>query len=197
MLNPFLLSEQAEWADRLRSGNETAFADIYRHYWSSLYAAAYNHVRSRDVAEELVQELFATLWLKRDRLTIQTSLTGYLHTTLRHQIYDYFDKQTVRQRVHEDLFLHHERSSYTTDQAVAYDELQTHLADAVGQLPQPAQTVFRLSRYDHLSTQAIAGQLALSPKMVEYHLTRALKLLRGQLNELIALVLLLTPLLRH
>ncbi len=192
MLTPLPISGQADWADRLRSGDEAAFGLVYRHYWSSLYAAAYNHVRSRDVAEELVQELFATLWLKREQLAVHTSLQGYLHTAMRHQIYDYFDKQMVRQRVHADLVTHHETGSYTTDQAIAYDELQTHLADAVGQLPEPAQTVFRLSRYEHLSTQAIAQQLALSPKMVEYHLTRALKLLRGQLKELITFFLLIT-----
>ena len=197
MFNQIASTEQADWFDRLRSGDETAFNLIYRHFWSSLYSAAYNHVRSREIAEEFVQDLFATLWLKRAQLTVHTSLSAYLHTAIRHQVYDYFDKQTVRQRAHEALLLTHETGSYTTDQTIAYDELTTHLTDAIGKLPQPAQAIFRLSRYEYLSTQAIAQRLDLSPKMVEYHLTRALKILRGQLKELIALMLLLAPLLKH
>ena len=181
--------DESDQLNELRLGDEAAFREIYQQYWPTLYSAAYNHVRSREVAEELVQDLFASLWLKREQLTIHTSLQGYLHTALRHQIYDYIDKQAVRQRVHEDLFHQQDDVSYITEQTVAYDELHAHLTDAVGQLPQPAQTVFRLSRYDHLSTQAIARQLDLSPKMVEYHLTRALKLLRGQLKELITVLL--------
>lgn len=139
----------------------------------------------------MVQDLFATLWLKREQLTVHTSLRGYLHMAMRHQIYDYIDKQTVRQRAHDDLFFQSEGVSHATEQTVGYDDLQTHLNDAVGKLPQPAQTVFRLSRYEFLSTQAIAEQLDVSPRMVEYHLTRALKLLRGQLKELITGFLLL------
>lgn len=146
------------------------------------------------MAEELVQDLFANLWLKRGQLTVHTSLRGYLHTALRHQIYDHIDKQTVRQRVHEAILNQHPSGSYDTDEAIAYTELQNHLSDAVGQLPEPTQSVFRLSRFDHLTTQAIAQRLNLSPKMVEYHLTKALKLLRGQLKELISILLLLISL---
>lgn len=188
MVNQAVQSDGADWPARLRAGDEAVFGLIYRQYWSSLYSAAYNHVRSREIAEELVQDLFATLWMKREQLTVHTSLGGYLHTAIRHQIYDYIDKQTVRQRVHEELVYRHEPTGNTTDQAVAFDELQTHLTDAVGQLPQPAQTVFRLSRYEYQSTRAIAQQLNLSPKMVEYYLTRALKLLRSQLRELITVL---------
>lgn len=194
MSNQVSSVEQVEWLHGLRLGDETAFNLIYRAYWSSLYTAAYNHVRSREAAEELVQELFTALWLKRETLTVHSSLGGYLHTAIRNQIYDYIDKQRVRQRVHEDLFHQHESASFVTDQAIAYDELQMQLTNAIGQLPQPAQAVFRLSRYEYLSTKVIAQQLNLSPKMVEYHLTRALKLLRSQLKELITILLLMTSL---
>lgn len=194
MFNQSSTFEETDWADRLRLSDETAFALIYRSYWATLYAAAYNHLRSREMAEELVQDLFANLWLKRGQLTVHTSLRGYLHTALRHQIYDHIDKQTVRQRVHEAILNQHPSGSYDTDEAIAYTELQNHLSDAVGQLPEPTQSVFRLSRFDHLTTQAIAQRLNLSPKMVEYHLTKALKLLRGQLKELISILLLLISL---
>lgn len=189
MFSNELQPDETNWLNGLRLSDKNAFRQLYQHYWSSLYSAAYNHVRSREVAEDMVQDLFATLWLKREQLTVHTSLRGYLHTAMRHQIYDYIDKQTVRQRVHQDISTQNEGISHTTEQMVGYDDLQTHLTDAVGQLPQPAQTIFRLSRYEYLSTQAIAEQLNLSPKMVEYHLTRALKLLRGQLKELITILL--------
>ena len=181
---------EEQWLERIKADDESAFQDVYGQYWSGLYNAAYNHIRSREVAEEMVQDLFATFWLKRALITIHTSLQAYLYTALRHQIYDYFDKQAVRQRAYEQLAYLDADTSHITEQTVDYDALQERLCQAVEHLSQPTQTVFRLSRYEYLSIAEIAGQLNLSSKAVEYHLTKALKFLRGQLREFIAILLL-------
>lgn len=182
---------ESTWLTQLRAGDERAFTQIYQQYWSSIYTVTYNHVRDQAIAEELVQDLFANLWLKRADLTIHTSLRGYLFTAIRNQIYDYLDKKTVRQRVHSQLYDQQEEGVSSTEEVCNFNELTTHLSTAVERLPDTAREVFSLSRYQYLTTREIARQLNLSPKTVEYHLSRALRLLRVQLKDYILLVVLL------
>lgn len=191
MVDPNSLTTETAWLTKLREGDESAFTQIYQQYWSALYAVTYNHLRDRAIAEELVQDLFANLWLKRADLTIHTSLRGYLFTAIRHQIYDYIDKQAVRQRVHSQLQTQEQAGIYSTEETLDFNELVSHLGSAVDQLPQTAQQVFFLSRYQYLSNREIAQRLNLSPKTVEYHLSRALRLLRLQLKDFILLLAIL------
>nr|WP_295922305.1 RNA polymerase sigma-70 factor [uncultured Dyadobacter sp.] len=172
----------------LKSGNEAAFRKIYEKFWSPLYAAAYNHIRDRVMAEEMVQELFTKLWLKRDQLTIHTSLQAYLYKSIRHLIYDYIDKQQVRQRVHEEILSRGSEVSHMTEETLDFRELELRLAEAVDELPQPAQAVFRMSRQEYLSPKEIAGRLNVSSKAVEYHLTRALRILRLRLKDFVLFI---------
>ncbi|MGV3559297.1 RNA polymerase sigma-70 factor [Larkinella arboricola] len=188
MADHYSSNSEAGWLARLREGDESAFTAIYRQYWSSMYAVTYNHVRDRATAEELVQDLFANLWIKRADLSIHTSLRGYLFTAIRNQIYDYLDKQTVRQRVHSQLYHTKQEAVYNTEELVSFNELSNNLSMAVERLPATARKVFFLSRYQFLSTREIAQRLNLSPKTVEYHLSQALRLLRGQLKDYILLL---------
>ncbi|KAA0992076.1 RNA polymerase sigma-70 factor [Dyadobacter aurulentus] len=180
--------DQNELLAGLKAGSEAMFKRIYQQYWSPLYAVAYNHVRDRMVAEEMVQELFTRLWLKRDQINIHSSLQAYLYKAIRHQVYDYIDKQQVRQRVHEEILSQSTEANYLTDETLDFQELQSQLAEAVDELPQPAQAVFRMSRQEYLSLNEIAGRLNVSSKAVEYHLTRALRILRFRLKDFVLLI---------
>jgi len=172
----------------LKAGDEAVFRRIYEQYWSPLYTVAYNHLRDRVMAEEMVQELFTRLWLKRDQITIHTSLQAYLYKSIRHQIYDHIDMQQVRERVHQELFDGRITGTYATDEMLDFHELQSRLAEAVNELPQLAQAVFKMSRQEYLSLKEIAGRLNVSSKAVEYHLTRALRILRFRLKDFVLFI---------
>ncbi|SDG19698.1 RNA polymerase sigma-70 factor, ECF subfamily [Dyadobacter soli] len=172
----------------LKAENEAAFRKIYEKFWSPLYAVAYNHVRDRAVAEEMVQELFTKLWLKRDQLTIHTSLQAYLYQSVRHMVYDYIDMQQVRRRVHEEILSQGSEITHLTEETLDFQELQLRLAQAVDELPQPAQAVFKMSRQEYLSLKEIAGRLNVSSKAAEYHLTRALRILRLRLKDFVLIM---------
>ncbi|WP_051663946.1 RNA polymerase sigma-70 factor [Dyadobacter crusticola] len=181
--------EQDALISDLKAGNEAVFRRIYEQYWTPLYAVAYNHLRDRVMAEEMVQELFTKLWLKRDQISIHSSLQAYLYKAIRNQIYDYIDKQQVRERVHQELYEQGIEGKYLTDETLDFDELQSRLAEAIEELPQPAQAVFRMSRQEYLSLREIADRLNVSSKVVEYHLTRALRILRFRLKDFVLFML--------
>ena len=70
----------------LSKGDEYAFEEIFNRYWFRLYAAAYKRVHHRELAEEIIQDLFTVLWSKRNSVHIHTSLKAYLFTSVRNMV---------------------------------------------------------------------------------------------------------------
>ncbi|MBW3128323.1 MULTISPECIES: RNA polymerase sigma factor [Hymenobacter] len=182
------ISDDAALVQALSDGDARAFAEIYERYWWQLFSTAQRKLGSREAAEELVQDLFTALWQKRASSQIE-KLPHYLNKALQYRIIDYLRVRTTHAgylsyRQAQPLAL--DRS---TEEVVAADDLSVALAESITQLPESTREVFRLSRLEHQSVAEIADQLHLSPKTVEYHLTRALKLLRVRLKDFLTLLL--------
>ncbi|GAB3989443.1 RNA polymerase sigma-70 factor [Spirosoma daeguense] len=172
----------------LEGGDRDAFAEIYSRYWSLLYRLAYQKLRSRETAEELVQDLFVSIWTKRNQTTIR-ELRPYLLTALRFSIINHIESL----RVHERFVTYYESFLSQTDTEPADELALQDLTDAVERslqtLPEKSQQVFRMSRFEYLTIPEIAQHLGLSEKAVEYHLTRALRVVRENLRDTGALIL--------
>jgi RNA polymerase sigma-70 factor (ECF subfamily) len=175
----------------LRVGDRGAFTRIYDRFWGKLYAVAYNYTRSREAAQEVVQEVFVGLWLKRERLEIRQSLEKYLYAAVKFQIYDALDKQRSAQRYAEFAAHALPVGEETTAQHVAFAETSELLETQVAAFPETTRRVFVLSRVEGWPVARIAHTLELSPKAVEYHLTKAIKLLRLRLATWLWVALLL------
>jgi len=186
-----ILKDVHAWTEFLHNGSEEAFGVIYRQYWSSLYSAAYNYTRSRETAQEIVQEVFVKLWLRRKQLQVTTEAKAYLLGATRNKVYDHFDRLAVEQKHAAFLARHTPVSAHETDQQLAYAELSELVERQINALPSKTRDVFRLSRMEGLSIAEIARQLRISSKGVEYHLSKALKHLRHHLTELLMLLLLI------
>jgi DNA-directed RNA polymerase specialized sigma24 family protein len=76
-----------ELTDLLKSGDSQACAEIYHRYHASLYIHAFKRLQLREECRDLVQELFTTLWVKRQEITFKTTLSGYLYASIRNKIF--------------------------------------------------------------------------------------------------------------
>lgn len=185
MVNGLPNTPCSAWSDAqltasLTQGSRDAFAEIYERYWSPLYRVAYQKLRVQEVAEELVQDLFVSVWQKRELLIIN-QLKSYLFSALRFSIIDHIRTLTVHERFVAYYEAFASDTDYQTENALALHDLTEAVERSLQTLPDKSQTVFRLSRFEHLTIPEIAQRLDLSEKAVEYHLTRALTALRGQL----------------
>lgn len=165
----------------LREGSREAFAEIYERYWKSLLAIAYSHSRNKTIAEEIVQEVFISLWNRRKGLRID-NIGAYLATAVRLSVF----KQYVRQKRRAQIV---EQAAALT--GVVWDEekihtrfLQQQINGIVETLPEKCRLVFRLSRAEGLSMREIACSMGISEKTAEAHLTKALKELKLKLRSL-------------
>jgi RNA polymerase sigma-70 factor (family 1) len=161
---------------------EKDFERIYNMLWSKLYRLAYSYFRDRTMAQEITQDVFVKLWLKRDSLDGITDLEAYLFKSIKNKIYDQFDKLASKEKLEKNVGLQLIEETCSTEEELEYSETFQIINNEIDRLPNTTKTIFRLSRFEKYTNAEIAGQLHLSGKAVEYHITRALKQLRLRLN---------------
>lgn len=170
----------SQLAHGIRKGNATAFDELFRKYYSLLCDSVLRIVKSHDAAEDIVQEVFARLWIDRAEWYPDISVRGYLHKAVRNTALNYMKHLHVVTNWSES-----QPETFGGDVAeeVANRELLTTLQQAIQLLPEGSRTIFLLNREEGLTYAEIANVLSISPKTVETQMGRALKALRKHVLE--------------
>lgn len=165
----------------LRLGDDAAFTEIYNRYWERLLAVGYFYTKDKQAAEDIVHEVMMGLWARRSDVVIQ-SLSAYLGTAVKFAVF----KSIVRDRRRRDLLQHVGQTEFAEDIEKKLDArfLADLMQGEIETLPEKTRLVFIYSREEELSVKEIANKMDLSPKAVEYHITKALKTLRDSLKKI-------------
>lgn len=181
--------DQSVLVNRLRAGDVEAFTEIYNHYTGKAIDWAYNVLEDREKAKDIAQDVLLWLWVNRDKLKPDTHLNNFIYGSVRHAVLNVIRHGKVKARVFDQA----EKRIWgetTTENMVLQRELQQKLRDAIAELPELAQEVYRLSREEHLTYQEIADRLSLrDAKAVENQLGRAMKKIRNSLGDFLPLIL--------
>lgn len=168
----------------LKISDEFAYKEIYLRYWRRLYYAAVSKTNSKEVAEDLVQSVFADLWDRREQHTIGNT-AAYLERAIKYQVINYI-KAAISKRTQYTGFGEMQKTEENpADLPLLVQELNAAIDKAINQLPQKTQTIFRLSRFEKHSNKDISRIMHLSEKAVEYHITQSLRSLRFFLRDFI------------
>lgn len=172
---------------RLQENEEEALTIIYKEYWEIMYLAAYNLVKDKSVCEDIVQEVFISLWQRRAKIQIKVSLKSYLYTSTVYKVYDHFSKN--KKMLKDELFDNFENKIETSnpETKLMHEELIYHLDSIVDSLPDKCREVYKLSRENMLSNKEIAEQLNISQRTVEGHISKALKILKESLGVAVSI----------
>jgi len=173
----------------IQADHEAAFKELYCRYWKHLYAFAFNRVRSREVAEEIVQDFLTNFWLNRHKLHIQTSFDGYIYTSIKNLVLNYFAREARKSHMLENIGASMSALDNSTEEVIMLHELRSVITREVSQLPVKCRSVFELSRLENKSNKEIAQTLGISEKTVEGHLSKAIKRLRISLNMLAVVII--------
>jgi len=174
-------AERRELVERLRAGDQAAFETIFRTHYASLAEYAKGLVRSRDAAEDVVQEVFVALWTQRERLTSPDNLLAYLYRSVRNRGLNFLRHQrlvTVWQSRQADL---DPPEAPPADRETERAEINHAIKQAAAGLSPRCKEVFELSRERGLTYPQIAETLGISVKTVETLMSRALKAVRVRL----------------
>lgn len=160
----------------LRSGDESAFTEIYNRYWEKLLAIGFYYTHDKQSAEDIVHNVMMSLWFRKTQVEIH-SLQAYLATAVKFAVF----KAIARDKKRRDILAGNLSDPYSMDIEDKLEArfLQEYLHGTVESLPEKTKLIFNYSRVNELSTIEIAKKMDLSPKAVEYHITKALRSLRN------------------
>jgi RNA polymerase sigma-70 factor, ECF subfamily len=185
-------------ADAVRAGDEASFEALFRLYSKRLFLFAERMVRSREVAEDLVADVFVRIWERRAEWELRGSMKSYLYTATRNRALTHLEQQRVWDRAHRDARAEGRppglgRPPPAADVALHDRELGEAIAAAIERLPERTREAFVLHRQHGLSYAEVAQTMGIAPRTVEVLIRRALKALRAHLGHLLLLLVTALP----
>lgn len=164
-------------------GDQSAYQFLFHHYWDAIYSTALMFTKSPELSEDLSQDIFARIWLKREKLAEVEQFDGYLFITARNLIFDHLRKK-VFSGGYDDYFQEYFRdAALSPDQKLEFKEFEKSVQQAIEELPAQQQAAFRLSRFQGLSHEEIARQMGISKATVKSYIVRSIVTLRKILNH--------------
>lgn len=179
-------------------GDNKAFEYIFKTYFGYLLNYSRQILKDSDVAEEIVESTFLTLWENRNQITLETSLKSYLFKSVYNNCLNYLKHQQVKERY--VLYFKHHVPTDESGNIISTDypfsqmmekELDDIITKAINNLPVQCREIFVMSRYKHLKNEEIAQKLNLSVNTVRTQISRALAKLRDELKDYLPYILFL------
>ncbi|SEP29874.1 RNA polymerase sigma-70 factor [Mucilaginibacter sp. OK283] len=167
--------------DLIRTDDRGAFTELYNRYWDKTYAVALHRLDDEHEAEEVVQEVFLSIWQRRATLQLTHTVATYLSVAVKYKVINHLAKQHRRQLQHDELTITSPVVADSTADWLHEKELRQLLEKTVSQLPEKCRIVFLLSRDENKTYAEIAAELNISQKTVEAHMSKALRELRETL----------------
>ena len=188
-----------ELSTLLVTGDEKAFKIVFDRHYQQLLRFSVSYTNDIYAAENIVQESFILLWENKLELDADSNLHAFLIKVVKLKTWNYVEKQrrraAIERNLYNDLVRELDLKLYTLDSvntsSLYISEIEHIIQDSLQTLPEQTQTIFKLSRQEYLSNKEIAGKINLSEKTVEYHITKALKLLRTELSDYLKILLML------
>jgi RNA polymerase sigma-70 factor (ECF subfamily) len=165
----------------LQQSDSTAFQELYTRYWRKLYFLAHKRLKSAEAAEEIVQNVFLTLWRKRKTLQIE-ALAPYLAAVTRYAVYHFLAAE--KKRLANEAVAGR-RSLGVVPAVLLIDDKQLLeiVKQQANELPERCRLVFIYNKLEDQTLPEVAQRLNISVKTAEAHLTKALRLIRAKLKD--------------
>ncbi len=169
------LPDNVKLISSVKDGERKAFDILFKNYSQRIYRFAFSYLKSKEDAEEIVQEVFIKLWDRRESLRIDLQISSFLFTIAYNSILNQIRKtkngiKAIAAKKSEQP-IHH----LHVEEELVFAEYQHHAQVAISSLPPQRKKIFMLSREQHLSYSEIARELKISPRTVEVHISQALK----------------------
>lgn len=167
----------------LREGSKDAYQLLFNRYAPRIFAFAKSYLKSREDAEELLQELFLKIWEIRATLDDSKNIKSLLFKICINLIYDFIRRKNIEHAYLAFAGQNDQSNSDSTWHEVIYQDMLNHLNKLVDTMPDQRRLIFRLSKEEGLTNDEIAMRLQLSKRTVENQLYRAISFLRDRIGQ--------------
>lgn len=170
--------------NNLRNGDIKAFDTLFDNYYELVHNVLYNRLKSFDLANEYAQEIFIDLWIKKEKISIDYSISSFFLKCAKHKIINHIRQESIRSRTDiVERILEEYYSESDPKMSVNNDAILESIEIEIEKLPINTKNIFKLSHIDNYTYQEIADYLGCSKKNVEYHVSKALQRLRLSLRS--------------
>lgn len=156
------------------------FEKFFKQHYANFCLLAYRYLNDRDLAEEIVQDVFVKIWEKRKSLNVKGSLTAYFYLAIKNTCLNYLKHKRVEAAFAQNYL---QQQTENTIFEESSEDLNEKISKAIDTLPPQRKKIFLMSRYEGMKYHEIASKLQLSVKTVEAQMGLALKQLREQLKD--------------
>ena len=163
----------------VKKGNVKAFEQLFDRHYRQLCQFSMHITGNLEASEELVSDVLANLWLRRDNLNIEKNLKVYLYQSIKNQSINHLNKKEVLHDSLEEPSGEIGLSSYRPDELACYQELQQQLQFLIDQMPPKRRLIFRMSRLEGFTYAEISEILSISVNTVQNQMVAAVKFMAG------------------
>lgn len=177
------LTEERELLERCAGGDREAFASLYTCYLSSLIRYMFLFTRSKELSEEIVQDVFVKIWERKEALLYVQSFQPYIFKTAKNLLMDHLRREQTESRFRNLSGPFSEESAEQTDSELIYGQYFQLAQDAISQLPEKRKQIFELKTKEELSLDEIAEKLSISKSVVKKQLYAATSFVKDYLRK--------------
>jgi len=175
------LSDEA-LLEMLKDQDQAAFTELFDRHWERLFMYVLKATKSHDDAQDIVQELFTSVWRRGGQIQLKSTLTAYLLKGARN-----LSLKFIEQNIHKielsDAALHEfGQVDVSSASFLELQELEERVDSAIARLPPKMQQVYLLSRHENLSYQEISIRLGIAETTVKKQVSNALKSIRTEIG---------------
>ncbi len=173
---------------QVSNGNRRAFDRFYKSEYKKALFYTFQYMKNMELAQDIVQDSFVALWENRTLLDTSYPLQPYLYSILKNRSINALKRLSLDKRVMSDLAKREFRAnldalSHESSDSLVNTQLSEHITKAFLDLPEKISSSFKDSRIKGMTYQEIADEKGVSVKVIEYHITQALKHFRLKLKE--------------
>jgi RNA polymerase sigma-70 factor (family 1) len=168
----------------LYADDERAFTEIYNRYWRTVFAIGYSRLKDAQIAEDILHDVFASLWANRNKTEI-ISLQNYLASATKYLVFATFRKKAHEERYYTNPVLQPEPS---VENDIIYKQLYEFASKEIESLPERCRLVFRY-REKGMTNSEIALQMKISIKTVENQVNKAFHHLRFAMKKILQVLI--------
>ena len=165
----------------LNAGDKEVFAYIYRKYLPGLYRFASRNIPVREDCEEIIQEIFLSIWAIRSEIQID-SFQNYLLTMVRNRVMNYFRHRDVKKAYDHHFRIFSSLFETIDEERMDREVIHKRIEEKISLLPSRQQEAFRLRLHEHLSNGDIAARMNVSKKTIEKYIFQAFSHLKTSLK---------------
>jgi len=177
------LTDEKLILDKISGGDQQAFGSLFNFYKNKVYGYALSILQSEIQAEEIVQDVFIKLWIKRAQMSDIDNFGGFLRTLVKNDTLNALKKIANEQKQHQIIQLEHSDIDFGTEDSIQFKETKQILALAIEKLPPQQKLVYNLCNVEGLKQKDVAEKLNISTSTVKTHLRDAVKSIKFYLNN--------------